>query len=74
VNTFLAERRAVVAAAPFYKRRRPATLRALGHMLHPEAITEAWYAAQCPPRLTRTVPGRVWLRWRLAVLLRGADR
>jgi hypothetical protein len=47
----------------------------LGRSLHPESVTEAWYAAKCPPDFS---PGRygigpwVVLRWRFACWLRGA--
>jgi hypothetical protein len=47
----------------------------LGIALHPEAVTAAWYAADCPPGLfdASGLPLRTRLRWRLALWLRGAQ-
>jgi hypothetical protein len=52
---------------------RPTTRRQrLGAKLHPEAVTAAWYAAGCPPRLdASSLPLRVRLQWYLACRLRG---
>jgi hypothetical protein len=45
----------------------------LGLRLHPEAVTDAWYAADCPPRLdASSLPLRVRLQWQLACWLRHA--
>ena len=56
---------------------RPDSLRArLGRALHPAAITDAWYAADCPPELHPRrlgAPRRTVLCWRLACWLRGAS-
>lgn len=57
-----------------YTRRRPATIRALGVVLLPLAITDAWYAADCPPRLDAKRAGvayRERVAWRLSRFLRG---
>lgn len=54
---------------------RPDCLREVGRRLHPDTITDAWYAADCPPKLDWRAAGitrRTWLQWRLACLLRGA--
>jgi hypothetical protein len=43
--------------------------------LHPDAITEAWYAADCPRRLDWRSAGiavPTWPRWKVACVLRGA--
>jgi hypothetical protein len=46
----------------------------LGVRLHPEAVTAAWYAQDCPPGLfdASDLPLRTRLRWRLVLWLRGA--
>ena len=46
----------------------------LGRLIHPEAVTAAWYAQDCPPHLdTRTFSRWTLLRWRLACWLRGRE-
>jgi len=45
--------------------------------LHPESVTEAWYAADCPQRFdARSAGVRLLdrLRWRVACLLRRCRR
>lgn len=45
----------------------------LGRKLHPVEITDAWYAADCPPQLdTSGISLRIRLQWKLACWLRGA--
>lgn len=58
-----------------YSRRRPPLLRAVGVVLHPPAVTDAWYAADCPRRLAWRQGGvsvATWLLWRVACFVRGA--
>jgi len=44
----------------------------VGRLIHPEAVTKAWYAQDCPLHLdTTTLNRRALLRWRLACWLRG---
>ena len=53
---------------------RPEKVRQIGCQLHPEAVTAAWYAADCPRRLDARSAGISLsdrLRWKLACLLRG---
>lgn len=55
-----------------YSKRRPASVRAVGVLLHPPSVTDAWYAADCPPRLDRralSLGDRVV--WRVSRVLRG---
>jgi hypothetical protein len=65
--------RTVTATLPSY---RPLTRRQrLGAKLHPTAVTDAWYAADCPPKLDASdLPLRVRLRWMVACWLRGVQR
>lgn len=60
--------------APYYAPGwRPTWARAIGALLHPEAVTAAWHAADCPPRLdVRSLPFGTWVRWRVGMVLRGA--
>lgn len=51
---------------------RAAWMTNLGRRLHPQEVTDAWYAAECPPGFNPPVNLRTRLRWRLACLLRGA--
>lgn len=75
LRMFRDKRASAITLAPFYKSYRPATARALGSMLHPVAITDAWYAADCPPRLdTTNISRQTRIRWWLACFLRGAKR
>jgi hypothetical protein len=54
---------------------RNTTMIRLGTRLHPTEITDAWYAADCPPSLDVSgLSRRVRLQWRIACLLRGAKR
>jgi hypothetical protein len=49
----------------------------LGIKLHPESVTEAWYAADCPPELDARaagIPLRVRVQWRVSRLLRRLGR
>jgi hypothetical protein len=53
---------------------RPALLCRLGERLHPDTVTDAWYAADCPPRFKPRDHGvtlRDTLKWKLACFLRG---
>jgi hypothetical protein len=46
----------------------------LGAGIHPESVTAAWYAADCPPELDERaagIPFRVRVQWRVSRLLRG---
>ena len=46
----------------------------LGTKIHPEAITEAWYAADCPPSMDYKAAGVSFLtrvQWHVACFLRG---
>lgn len=64
------------ALAPFYTKRRPLTLRTFGHLLHPAAVTDAWYAADCPP-VSKRLPGVSTvdhMRWRVACACRGTKK
>lgn len=62
-----------VKAPPNRQPYRPSWMRALGVRLHPEAVTTAWYAAECPPNF-HPESLRVQARWIVACLLRGARR
>jgi len=78
VESFRSERRNAQTFAEFglYARARPAGLRAVGVMLHPASVTDAWYAAECPPSSSCAILGVNWLthlQWRLACVLRGAS-
>jgi hypothetical protein len=44
----------------------------LGIRIHPREVTDAWYAANCPPNFKPNVPFLTWAQWRLSCLLRGA--
>lgn len=61
-----------------YTKPRTTTMRALGAMLHPQSIADAWYAADCPPSLGWSGARRAGvslkdrLRWKVGCALRGA--
>lgn len=54
-------------------KRRAAWMVRLGRRLHPEVVTDGWYASDCDPTYRPESP-RVRLQWELAILLRGARK
>src|ERR687889_489976 len=52
------------------KHHRPAFLRAIGCLIHPNAVATAWYAG-LTNRPTTTLGCRARLQWRLSLALRG---
>lgn len=54
-------------------KRRAAWMVRLGRKLHPQSVTDGWYASECDPDYT---PDSLSVRahWRVACLLRGARR
>lgn len=55
-----------------YRKRRPNLARALGCVLLPATITDAWYAQECPARIDTTGISRTdRARWHLSRVLRG---
>jgi hypothetical protein len=65
--------RTITVVVPVTPRRqyRPLTLRAFGVKIHPQSVTDAWYAADCPPNFKPPVPFLVRVRWHASRLLRG---
>lgn len=54
----------------------PSRRQRLGAAIHPEAVADAWYAADCPPKFNPRKHGvsrRTLIRWRLACWLRGVS-
>lgn len=54
-------------------KRRPAWMVRLGRRLHPEVVTDGWYASDCDPNY-KPDSLRVRIQWELAILLRGARK
>jgi hypothetical protein len=50
---------------------RPNRIRQLGVKIHPEAVADAWYAADCPENFVPDLPRLTLLRWRISRKLRG---
>lgn len=72
MRRILLERLAMKMDAHKFDTYRPALVRALGQISHPAAVTEAWYAANCPPRLDRaTLPRKVRVHWFVSRAMRG---
>lgn len=63
------------AVAQMFPRRRAALVRVLGVIVHPAAVTNAWYAAECPPHsaLSDKLPRTVRMRWAVSRFLRGVE-
>jgi hypothetical protein len=68
----------VTVPAPDYTpnlNRRPEWMRELGRHLHPETITNIWYAQNCPPKLDRwSLPLTMRVQWTVECWLRGVHR
>jgi hypothetical protein len=57
-----------------YRRWRPNTARALGCVLLPATITNAWYDQECPTYVdTTNIPRIDRVRWQLSRVLRGVQ-
>lgn len=63
----------VIASQMRQPKRRAAWMVRLGRKLHPEIVTEGWYASDCDPNYNPESL-RVRLQWKLAILLRGARK